>query len=274
MSYIENLFDVKNKVAVLTGGGGVLAGVIGEGLAMAGAKVVLLDIRIENAREKAKDINQKGGFAIAFQSNVLEVKELEEVNKKIKKEVGTVDILINLAGGNMPGATVGPDQTIFDLNLDDFNKVMSLNFNGTLYPSLVFGKVMAENKKGSIINISSMASFRAMTRVAGYSASKAAVSNFTRWMAAEMALKFGDGIRVNAIAPGFFIGDQNRALLLNEDGSYTKRGDTVINNTPMGRFGTPSELIGAVIYLVSNASNFVTGVVLPIDGGFEAFSGV
>jgi NAD(P)-dependent dehydrogenase (short-subunit alcohol dehydrogenase family) len=274
MNYLENLFDVAGKVYVLTGGGGVLAGAIGEGLAMAGAKIVLLDIRLENAQKKADEIKSKGGFAVAMTANVLDVKILEEVNNKIKKEVGSVDVLINLAGGNMPGATIGPDQTVFDLNLEHMDKVMTLNFDGTLYPSLVFGKEMTSKKKGCIINISSMAAFAALSRVVGYSASKAAVSNFTRWMAMELASKFGDGLRVNAIAPGFFIGDQNRALLINEDGTYTQRGKTVIAKTPMGRFGEPSELIGAIIYLSSSASKFVTGVVLPIDGGFEAFSGV
>ena len=274
MSYIEDLFDVKNKIAVLTGGGGVLAGAIGEGLALAGAKVVLLDIHVERSQSRAKEITKKGGNSFAFEANVLDFHQLEEASKKIKKEVGTTDILINLAGGNLPGATIEPNQNVFDLKIDDFEKVLSLNLNGTVYPSLVFGKEMSLNKKGCIINISSMAAFRAITRVVGYSAAKAAVSNFTRWMAMEMALKFGDGIRVNAIAPGFFIGGQNKALLTNEDGSYTARAKTVIANTPMRRFGDPSELIGAVIYFASKASSFVTGVVLPVDGGFESFSGV
>jgi NAD(P)-dependent dehydrogenase (short-subunit alcohol dehydrogenase family) len=274
MGYIENLFDVKNKIAVLTGGGGVLAGVIGEGLALAGAKVVLLDIRLENAKEKADNIKKNGGFAVAYPTNVLDIEILNETNNRVKKEVGAIDILINLAGGNMPGATISPGNSVFDIKIPDFDKVLSLNFNGTVYPSLVFGKEMAAKKQGCIINVSSMAAFRAITRVIGYSAGKAAVSNFTRWMAMELAMQYGDGLRVNAIAPGFFVGDQNRAMLLNEDGSLTERGKTIISNTPMKRFGEPEELIGAVIYLCSKASKFVTGVVLPIDGGFEAFSGV
>lgn len=274
MSYIENLFDIKDKVVILTGGGGVLAGAIAEGLAKAGAKIVLLGRHIENIEARAESIILKGGSALAIQADVLDLKSLEEANTKILMLIGSPDILINLAGGNMPGATIAVDQTIFDLKTDDLDKVMNLNFNGTVYPSLVFGKEMARLKKGNIINISSMAAYRAITRVVGYSAAKAAVSNYTRWLANEMASKYGDKIRVNAIAPGFFVADQNRKLLLNEDGSYTDRGQSVIAQTPMKRFGEPDELIGAVIYLASNASSFVTGTIIPVDGGFEVFSGV
>ncbi|RLD74114.1 MAG: D-mannonate oxidoreductase, partial [Bacteroidetes bacterium] len=180
----------------------------------------------------------------------------------------------NTAGGNMLGATISPDQTIFDMDMNDFDKVTELNLNGSILPSLVFGKVMAEQGSGSIINMSSMAVDRAITRVVGYSASKAAITNFTRWMAVEMARKFGDGIRVNALAPGFFIGKQNKALLTNEDGTYTERGHTIIQNTPMNRFGEAEELIGATLFLCSDAARFITGIVLPVDGGFSAFSGV
>ena len=174
----------------------------------------------------------------------------------------------------MKGATIAVDQTIFDLSIDDFKKVTELNLNGSVIPSLVFGEIMAQQKSGSIINYSSMSVERVITRVVGYSASKAGIENFTRWMAVEMALKFGSGVRVNAIAPGFFVGNQNRALLLNEDGSYTERGDTIIRNTPMKRFGEAEELNGAIHFLCSEAAKFITGVVLPIDGGFSAFSGV
>ena len=274
MSFTEELFSVKNKVCVLTGGGGVLAGAIGEGLAKAGAKVALLDIRLENAQKRVDIIRQNGGIAFAYETNVLELSALEKTQIKINQELGLIDVLINLAGGNMPGASIMPDQTIFDLKKDDFEKVMQLNINGTVYPTMVFSKDMAKTRKGCIINISSMAAYRAISRQLGYSAAKAAVSNFTRWMAMDMGMKFGEGIRVNALAPGFFIGDQNRALLINEDGSYTDRGKTVIANTPLQRFGEPEELIGAIIYLISDAAKFVTGVILPIDGGFEAFSGV
>lgn len=274
MSYLERLFNVKDKVYVLTGGGGVLAGAIAQGLAQCGAKIALIDIRVDNAKKCADIIISKGGIAHAFESNVLDTKVLEKTCNEIISHWGDIDVLINLAGGNMPGATIPPEKSIFEMQIPDFEKVLALNLSGSVYPSLVFGKHFAQRKQGNIINISSMAAFRAITRVVGYSAAKAAVSNFTRWLAVEMAMKFGDGIRVNALAPGFFIGDQNRALLINEDGSYTERGKTVINHTPMRRFGEPDELVGAVIYLSTDASKFVTGVVLPVDGGFEAFSGV
>jgi NAD(P)-dependent dehydrogenase (short-subunit alcohol dehydrogenase family) len=274
MSYIENLFSVKDKIAVLTGGGGVLAGAIAEGLALAGAKVVLLGRHIENIQARADSITQKGGKALPIVADVLDIASLKSANEQIIKHWGSPDILINLAGGNMPGATISPDQTFFDLQPEDLQKVMNLNFNGTVYPSMVFGENMAQRKHGCIINISSMAAYRAITRVVGYSAAKASVSNFTRWLATEMASKFGDGVRVNAIAPGFFVADQNRALLVNNDGSYTARGQSVVNQTPMRRFGNPDELIGAVIYLSSQASNFVNGAIIPVDGGFEVFSGV
>jgi len=185
-----------------------------------------------------------------------------------------IDILLNAAGGNMPGATISPDKTVFDLDVKDLEKVTNLNFNGTVLPSMVFGEVMAKQRSGNIINFSSMAAYQSITRVVGYSAAKAAVSNFTSWMAMELAMKFGGNLRVNAIAPGFFIGNQNRDMLLNSDGTYTERGKKVINNTPMGRFGEAHELVGAILYLTSDSASFVTGVVLPIDGGFSTFSGV
>ena len=219
-------------------------------------------------------INTKGGDALGFGCDVLSENSLTEVKDKIVERFGRIDVLLNAAGGNLPGATIGEDQTIFDLSIEDFKKVTDLNLNGTVIPSLVFAKVMANQKAGAIINYSSMTVQRAITRVVGYSASKAAMENFTRWMAVEMAMKFSGNIRVNAIAPGFFIGNQNRNLLLNPDGSYTSRGETIIKNTPMGRFGEAEELNGAIHFLCSEASRFVTGVVIPIDGGFSAFSGV
>ncbi|MFT7033602.1 MAG: NAD(P)-dependent dehydrogenase (short-subunit alcohol dehydrogenase family) [Cyclobacteriaceae bacterium] len=270
----KNLFDLSGKVAVITGGGGVLGGSMAISLAEAGVKIVILDLHKEAAKKRANEINDLGGEAIGLASNVLDQKDLEQVNADILAKWGTIDILINAAGGNMPGATIGPDQTIFDLSIDAFRKVSDLNLNGSVLPSIVFGKIMADNRKGTIINISSMSVSQAITRVAGYSASKAAIENFTRWMAVEMAHKYGEGIRVNAIAPGFFIGEQNRALLTNPDGSYTERGNQVITKTPMGRFGVAEELNGSIHYLCSEASKFVTGIVIPIDGGFSAFSGV
>lgn len=274
MNYLEQLFSLEGKIAVLTGGGGVLAAEIGRGMAKAGATIILLDIREENAVKTAEEIKAAGGKAVGMASNVLDKENMEAVCQNIVKEYGKVDILLNAAGGNQAGATIGPDQTIFDLQLDALDRVTSLNFNGSVIPSLVFGKQMAEQGEGNIINISSMAAIQTITRVVGYSASKAAITNFTSWMATEMAMKFGDKIRVNAVAPGFFIGDQNRALLLNEDGSLTPRSEDILHNTPMNRFGEAEELIGAVIYLVSPAASFVTGTVLPVDGGFSIFSGV
>ena len=274
MNYLEQLFSLKGKVAVLTGGGGVLAAKIGYGMAKAGATIILLDIREENAMKTAESITAEGYSAIGMCSNVLDKENMESVCEKIVAKYGKVDILLNAAGGNQSGATIAPDQTIFDLELEALDKVTSLNFNGSVIPSLVFGQQMAKQGEGNIINISSMAAYQAITRVVGYSASKAAITNFTTWLATELAKKFGDKLRVNAIAPGFFIGDQNRSLLINEDGSLTPRSQDILHNTPMNRFGEAEELIGAVIYLVSPAASFVTGAVLPVDGGFSIFSGV
>lgn len=274
MNYLEQLFGLEGKVAVLTGGGGVLAAEIGKGMAKAGATIILLDIREENAAKTAAEIMKAGGKAVGMAANVLDKDALQGVCDDIIAKYGRVDVLLNAAGGNQPGATIGPDKTVFDLELDALDKVTKLNFNGTVIPSMVFGKAMADRGEGSIINVSSMTAMQAVTRVVGYSASKAAVSNFTMWMATEMATKFGDKLRVNAIAPGFFIGDQNRALLIKEDGSLTPRSEDILHNTPMGRFGDSSELIGACIYLSSPASSFVTGTIMAIDGGFNMFSGV
>ncbi len=219
-------------------------------------------------------IEKDGGSALALIADVTDRESLTAARDAALTKWGHLDILINAAGGNMPGATISPDQTIFDLDMADFERVTQLNLHGTVLPSLIFGQPMAERGSGSVVNISSMAAIRALTRVVGYSASKAAVDNFTRWLAVELATKFGAGLRVNAIAPGFFIGDQNRRLLTEEDGSFTARGQTVINQTPMKRFGEPDELLGALQWLCSDAASFVTGVVVPIDGGFSAFSGV
>lgn len=273
MDYLDALFDLKDKVAVITGGSGVLAGKMAEGLLKSGAKVILLDILEESVLARAKKLSEYG-TAIGIACDVLDKTRLETVKEEIISGYGKIDILINTAGGNMPGATIAPDQTIFDMNMDDFNKVTDLNLNGSVLPSLIFGKAMADQGSGSILNMSSMAVDSVITRVVGYSASKAAITNFTRWMAVEMARKFGDGIRVNALAPGFFIGEQNRKLLLNDDNSMTERGHDILRNTPMNRFGNADELIGATLFLCSDASKFVTGVVLPVDGGFGVFSGV
>jgi NAD(P)-dependent dehydrogenase (short-subunit alcohol dehydrogenase family) len=274
VNYIDQLFNLNGKVAVITGGGGVLASAIGAGLSRAGMKTVFLDINIQAAQEAALRIKNIGGEAIGLRTDVLDPATLRTTCQEVVERYQRVDLLLNAAGGNMPGASVNDDQTIFDLNLNDLDRVTDLNFKGTVLPSIIFGKVMAQQKSGSIINISSMAALQAITRQVGYSASKAAVSNFTMWMAMEMALKFEGKVRVNAIAPGFFIGNQNRELLLNPDGNYTERSRKIIANTPMRRFGEAHELIGAVLYLASDAASFVTGVVLPVDGGFSSFSGV
>ena len=207
-------------------------------------------------------------------ADVLDEEKLSMAYERIMNQYGRIDALINGAGGNMPGATVGPEQEIFDLNLDDYAKVMDLNLKGTLLPTLVFGKAFRDTGIGSVINFSSMSSPHALTRVLGYSNAKAAIDNFTRWMATEMALKYGNRVRVNAVAPGFFISNQNRALLTNEDGSYTERGQKVIDKTPFKRFGQQDEIYGAIHYLLSDASSFVTGTILAVDGGFSSFSGV
>ncbi len=267
-------FSIKGKVAVITGAGGVLGGSIAKSFIESGAKVVALDIRQEQLDVRIKELTANGGEAIGIVGNVLDIESLKKVGEQIIQQWGRIDILLNIAGGNTPGGTLAPDQSFFDMPIPEWEKVTNLNLNGTVYPSMVFGKIMAEQKSGCIINVSSMAAYSAITRVPGYSAAKTAVSNFTQWLATEMALKYGEGIRVNAIAPGFFIGDQNRAVLINPDGSLTERSQKVLAKTPMGRFGDIAELNGAVQFLCSEAAGFITGVVLPVDGGFSAFSGV
>lgn len=269
-----NLFDLDGKVAIITGGGGVLGSAMAEGLAKAGARVVILGRTKSKVNKVAKSINYEGGEALAVTCDVLDRDQLIKAKKKIIRKWKSIDLLINAAGGNMKGATIQPDQTIFDLDMEDFTKVTDLNLKGSVLPSMVFGEQMAKQKKGAIVNISSMAADRTITRVVGYSASKAGIDNYTKWLAVEMAQKFGEGIRVNAIAPGFYIADQNRALLTNEDGSYTDRGNTIISQTPMQRFGAPKELISTLIWLCCDASSFVTGIIVPVDGGFSAWSGV
>ena len=268
------MFSIKEKVAVITGVGGVLGGSIAESFIKEGAKIAAIDIREDNLNKRVAELTKSGGEAIGIVGNVLDIESLEKVSEEILSRWGKIDILLNIAGGNIPGATLEPEQRFFDMDIADWQKVTELNMNGTVYPCYVFGKAMANRRAGSIVNISSMAAYAAITRVPGYSAAKAAVTNFTQWLAAEMALKYGDGIRVNAIAPGFFIGDQNRGVLINPDGSLTERSQKVLAKTPMKRFGNINELNGAVQFLCSEAASFITGAVLPIDGGFSAFSGV
>ena len=269
-----NLFDLKDKVVVVTGACGVLGGEMARYLLRHEARLVLLHYKEKPLATTIKDLKSISPKVIGYVCNVVEEESLRSVASKIINEFGKIDVLINAAGGNKPGATVGPTQSVFDVDISQFKQVIDLNLFGSILPSLVFGNEMAKHKKGVIINVSSMASERAITRIMGYSASKAAIDNFTKWMSVELAHKYGDGMRVNAIAPGFFIANQNRSLLTNEDGSYTERGNTIIKNTPMNRFGKPEELNGAIHYLASDASKFVTGTVISIDGGFSAFSGV
>lgn len=270
----QKLFDLSGKTAVVTGGTGVLGSAMAIGLAQAGAQVVVLGRKKESGDILLKKIEAIGKQAMFVQADVLEALQLAEAKEKILKAHKTIDILVNAAGGNLPGAVIMPEQNFFDLQIDQFQKVVDLNLLGTVLPTKIFCDVMARQKKGVIINIASMASFKPITRVVGYSAAKAAVDNFTGWLAIEMARKFGEGIRVNAIAPGFFITEQNRKLLTHEDGSYTARGQAAIDSTPFGRFGVPEELVGTLIWLCSDASAFVTGVDVPVDGGFNVFCGV
>ena len=269
---MNNLFSVKDQVVVITGGTGVLGKAIAAHLAEEGAKVVILGRKAEVGNAIVNEIKAKGEEAMFLVTNVLDEAILEQNLKDILAAYGRVDALLNAAGGNMPGATIAPTGNFFDLKVDEFQKVLNLNLTGTVLPTQIFLKPMVEQKKGAIVNFSSMAAFRPMTRVCGYAAAKAGISNFTAFMANEVATKFGEGIRVNAIAPGFFLTDQNRALLTNPDGSLTDRSKTILAHTPFNRFGEPEDLYGTIHYLISDASNFVTGTVAVIDGGFDAFS--
>ncbi|MDR1864416.1 MAG: SDR family oxidoreductase [Bacteroidales bacterium] len=265
--------DLTGKVAVVTGGGGVLGGSIARSLVENGVRVAVLDIRREELERRVAELSSCGEV-MGWRCNVLEKDSLEETRENILAVWGGIDFLINAAGGNLPGATLAEDQTVFDMDIADFNRVIDLNLNGTVYPCLIFGKAMAERGCGSIINITSMACFSAITRVPGYSTAKNGVSIFTQWLAMEMAMKFSEKIRVNALAPGFFIGDQNRAVLIHPDGSYTERSKKVLARTPMKRFGDIRELNGMVHFLCSDHASFITGAIIPIDGGFSSFSGV
>ncbi|MFV0537298.1 MAG: SDR family oxidoreductase [Dysgonomonas sp.] len=267
-----NLFCIEGKVVVLTGGCGILGSDMSQYLAKQGAKVVILDRVKDKGEELAAKIKSEGGDALFLVTDVLNKETLEDNRNEIIKAYGKIDVLVNAAGGNMAGATIAPDKTIFDLEVDAFKKVVDLNLFGTVLPTMVFAKAMVDNGSGNIINIASESALRPLTRVAGYGAAKAAVANFTKYMAGELALKFGEKFRVNALAPGFFITDQNRALLTNPDGSYTDRARTILAHTPYGRFGEADELLGSLHYLISDASKFVSGTILVIDGGFDSFS--
>lgn len=271
---MKNLFSVEGKVVVMTGACGILGSTIVKHFAEQGAKVVMLDL--ERTREIAEgliaEIKAEGGEACFFPTNVLDKAILEENYKQIMEKYGTIDVLLNAAGGNMPKATVQPEQTIFDLDIDAVKFCTELNLYGTILPTMVFTKAMVEKKEGSIINFASESALRPLTRVAGYGVAKAAVVNWTKYLCAELATKFGSGLRVNAIAPGFLLTNQNRALLTNPDGSLTPRSHTILGHTPFGRFLEPEELVGTLQWLASDASKAVTGTVAVVDGGFDAFS--
>lgn len=269
---MNELFSVKDKVVVITGGTGVLGACIGEYLALEGAKVVLMGRRRDEGDRLVEQIKAKGGEAMFLVTDVMDIEVVRENCNEIMAAYGRVDALLNAAGGNMPGATIAPSGTFFDVKVNEFERVLNLNLTGTVIPTQVFLKPMVDAGRGSIVNFSSMAAFRPMTRVLGYAAAKAGISNFTAFLANEVATKFTSSIRVNAIAPGFFITNQNRALLTNPDGSLTERGADVIRQTPFKRFGKPEELCGTIQYLISDASTFVTGTVAVVDGGFNAFA--
>ncbi|MEM6395174.1 MAG: SDR family oxidoreductase [Bacteroidota bacterium] len=286
---MDSSFSLSNKRALLTGGTGALGVAMAEALVAAGCRVAVMSRKQTHADETVKQLrsqastreslNKQDGNErahhkiIGIQGDVLDRQSLIDARHQLEREWGGLDILVNAAGGNRAGATIGPSASFFDLSLDDFRGVSELNLDGTVLPCLIFGELLVK-QGGSIVNISSMAADRTITRVLGYSAAKAGVDNFTRWLAVEMARKYEGKIRVNAIAPGFFIGEQNRRLLLNEDDSLTDRGQTIIRNTPMGRFGEAEELGTTLVWLCAPGSSFITGIVVPVDGGFSAWSGV
>ncbi len=269
---MTKLFSVENRVVVITGAAGILGNSMVQHFAGEGAKVVVLDRNEEAGKALVEAVKSNGGEAIFLYTDVLKREIVEQNYADIIAAYGRIDVLINGAGGNMAGATIGPDQTIFDLDVSAVQKVVDLNLFGTVIPTMVSAKAMVEQGSGSIINVASEASLRPLTRVAGYGVAKAAVVNFTKYMCGELATKFGSGLRVNAIAPGFFLTEQNRALLTNPDGSLTPRADQIIAHTPFGRFGEADELLGTLQWLASDASAFVSGTVTVVDGGFDAFS--
>jgi NAD(P)-dependent dehydrogenase (short-subunit alcohol dehydrogenase family) len=272
---ILNAYDFEGLTVAVTGGAGVLCGELACALAECGANVALLDKRPEGANRLEDRLEGTKGSYIIEYCDVLDKESVETALGQVISELGGLDCLINGAGGNNPKATTSPDLPFFDLPAEALRFVFELNLMGTILPSQVAGKVMADKGQGNILNISSMNSLRPLTRIPAYSAAKAGVSNFTQWLAVHMAQEYSPGIRVNAVAPGFFLTEQNRFLLMNPDsGQLTDRGQTILDHTPAGRFGEPGDLVGAVLWLLSPASSFVTGVVVPVDGGFQAFSGV
>jgi NAD(P)-dependent dehydrogenase (short-subunit alcohol dehydrogenase family) len=275
--FLDGLYSLSGKVAVVTGATGVLGGAMARGLSRAGAHVGVLGRRRERAEEVAAELSQGGAEAMALPADVLDRGQLEAARDAALRRWGRIDLLLNAAGGNVSGAIVGEEDSFFGLSREALGQVSELNFMGTVLPTQVFGEAMVRGDgeaEGSIVNVSSMAAQRPLTRVVGYAAAKAAVENLTKWLAAELARKCGSGLRVNAVAPGFFIGEQNRALLTNEDGSLTDRGQTIIEHTPAGHFGQPEDLVGVVVRLSGPGASFINGIVIPVDGGFSAFGGV
>jgi len=271
---MKDLFDLTGKVAVVTGGNGILGRSMCAGLCDKGARVIIIGRKVESGEAAVAELKANGGDAIFCKCDVLNLEQLGQVKDEILKLYGKIDILVNAAGGNMPGASVQPDKSLFDVDMEAIRTVFELNYFGTLYPIRVFAEVMVKQGHGNIINITSATVERPMTRVLGYSSAKAAVKNLTQWLAVEFAHKYGENIRVNALPPGFFLTEQNRFLLTNPDGSLTPRGGLIIQGTPMNRMGKPEDLQGALLYLASDASKFVTGTTTIVDGGFDAFSGV
>lgn len=271
----KSLFDVRGMTVVVTGGGGVLCSGIAEDLAARGMAVAVLDLAKAAAEEVAGRIHSAGGTAVAIEANVLDRDSLEAACNVCIQTLGRVDCLVNGAGGNHPTATTGPDKLFFDIPVDAFRKVMDLNLIGTVLPSMVFGRAIADRGEGVILNVASMNAIKPLTRIPAYSAAKAGVKNFTEWLAVHMAQEYSPKIRVNAIAPGFVLTHQNRFLLTDEKtGELTPRGKAIISHTPMNRFGNADDLYGTVLWLLSPASQFITGITVPIDGGYSAFGGV
>jgi NAD(P)-dependent dehydrogenase (short-subunit alcohol dehydrogenase family) len=275
MTQLQSWYDFSGKVAVITGGTGVLLSHAVRTLGEQGAILILLSTSADRAQACADELAAEGIQAVPYQADVLDKPRLDQVAAEVMDRFGRIDILLNGAGGNRPGATVTPQQPFFDLSDEAVRQVFELNFTGALYCSQAFGKPMAEQGRGVMLNVASMVSIRPLTRVIAYSAAKAALTNFTQWLAVHLATTYGAGLRVNAIAPGFLLGEQNRALLVDPaTGELTPRGAQIIAHTPLGRFGKPEEMTGAILWLLSEASAFVTGVVLPLDGGYSAFGGV
>lgn len=272
---INTLFNLKEQIAVVTGGSGVLGGCMAKALAQEGVKVAIMSRRADACEKVARDISANGGLAIAVPCDTLNQANLEQAAEKIHHEFGLVDILINAAGGNSAAGMVPQGGNLWDLKLEGIDDVLKLNFQGTLYPTYVFARDMVHKKRGNIINIASMASYKPLTRVIAYAAAKSAIVNLTMWLSVHMAREFSPNIRVNAIAPGFFLGDQNRHLLIDaQSGEPTPRGKAVLNITPMSRFGEPEELLTTMFWMLAPGSSFITGVTVPIDGGVQAFHGV